>query len=140
MTERGPTPALARTLEFNEARLRVLAENVANVQTPGFRAKQLDVGGFQRALRRAIDERPEDASKPLLIQSGREVRTSRKGRMFVRPSEKPVENVLFHDGTNLSIEREMASLAETGMVHELATSLLRGRFEGLRTAIRGTVR
>jgi flagellar basal body rod protein FlgB len=67
------------------------------------------------------------------------VQTDQAGRLSIRPSRQPAENVLFHDGTNLSIEREMARLAETGMVHELATSLLRGRFDGLRTAIRGAV-
>jgi flagellar basal body rod protein FlgB len=46
---------------------------------------------------------------------------------------------LFHDGTNQSLEREMADLAETVMVHETAGTLLRGNVDGLRKAIRGTV-
>ena len=33
----------------------------------------------------------------------------------------------------------MADLAETGMVHEMAASLLRGYFDGIRKAIRGSV-
>ena len=119
--------------------MKLIAENVANLQTPGYRAKQLDPKAFQRALGEAMVTRGEDSQRPLLVKSGREVTTDARGNLHVTPTEKPVENVLFHDGTNLSIEREMADLAETGLTHELATALLRDRMQGLRKAIRGTV-
>jgi len=139
ITNRGATPALIATMSFNEARLRVAAENVANVHTPGYRAKHLDARLFQRALRKALDAKGADARRNLEIASGREVRTEADGSLSIRPSTRPVDNALFHDGTNLSLEREMAELAETGMLQDLATTLLRGKFEGLRTAIRGTL-
>lgn len=139
VTERGATPALVKTLAFGEARLKMIAENIANAQTPGFRAKQLDVRGFQRALDVALDARKADPARPFAVESGQEVRTTETGGLKITPSERPVDNVLFHDGTNVSIEREMADLAQTGLSHELATSLLRDRIAGLRKAIRGTV-
>jgi flagellar basal-body rod protein FlgB len=139
VTESGPTPALVKTLVFNEARLKMIAENVANLQTPGYRAKQLDPKAFQHALGDALATRGDDPRKPLVVHSGQEVTTTDRGELRVTPTEKPVENVLFHDGTNLSIEQEMADLAKTGLTHELATALLRDRMQGLRKAIRGTV-
>ncbi|MCH7592668.1 MAG: hypothetical protein IH989_07815 [Planctomycetes bacterium] len=139
LTEVGATPALEKTLSFNQARLRMIAENVANIHTPGYRAKQLDVRAFQGALRKAMDARGSDPSKPFVVNAGSEVKTDRFGRLHVTPSIEPVENVLFHDGTNLSIERQMADLAETGMMNQLTSRLLRGRYAGLRAAIRGTV-
>ncbi|UCC28927.1 MAG: hypothetical protein JSU86_12075 [Phycisphaerales bacterium] len=139
VTERGAVPALVKTLAYNQARLAMIAENVANIHTPGYRAKQLDAKAFQRALRGALDARGGDANEPFVVKVGREVQTDRNGHLRITPKERPVENVLFHDGTNMSLEREMADLAETGMTHELATALLRGRFELLHKAIRGTV-
>lgn len=139
VTDGGATPALIKTMAFNESRLKVIADNVANSATPGYRAKQLDARAFQRALGRAMDSRGGDRTKPLVVQSGREVTTDENGRLKVRPTERPVDNVLFHDGTNLSLEREMADLAETGMMHQLAAELLRGNFDAYRKAIRGTV-
>ena len=139
VTDRGATPALVHTLAFNQARLQMIAENVANSKTPGYRAQQLDVRAFQQALREALEARKSDPHKPLMVQSGRQVSTDEQGTLHVTPGEKPVENVLFHDGTNVSLERQMADLAETGMTQELLTTLLHGRFEGLRKAIRGTV-
>ena len=139
LADRGPTPALVKTMAFAESRLRMIGENVANIHTPGYRAKQLDVKGFQRALREAINIKGDDPAKPLVVSHGLEVTTDKSGFLQVTPSKRPTDNILFHDGTNLSIEREMADLAETGMTHELAATMLRNYFDGLRRAIRGTV-
>ncbi len=139
ITDRGATPALVKTLVYNQARLEVLAENVANMHTPGYRAKHLDKVAFQRALREALQARGSDPTRPFLVKVDGEVQPDQHGRLRITPKEKPVENVLFHDGTNLSLERQMADLAETGMMHELASTLLRGRFQGLRKAISGRV-
>lgn len=137
LTDRGPVPALVDTLVYTQARLKMIAENVANLQTPGYRARQLDAKAFQGALRRALDERGTDVTKPLRVVAGNEVQTDAHGNLRVTPSFQPVENALFHDGTNLSIERQMADLAETGMTHEITTQLLTGNFDRLRQAIRG---
>jgi len=139
LANRGATPALEKMLAFSEARLAMIAENVANVHTVGYRTKQLDAGAFQRALREALDAKGTDPFRPLDVDSGGEVRTDARGRLVVRPSESPVEHSLLHDGTNGSMERQMAMLAETGMTHDLTTMLLNGQYDGLRKAIRGTL-
>lgn len=139
LTDGGATPAMVKTLAFNEARMKMIANNVANAMTPGYRTKQLDARGFQVALRKALDVNNKDNSKPFIVRNGREVTTAEDGSLRVTPSDKPVGNILFHDGTNASIERQMADLAETGMTHQLVSTLLRGRFDAMRKAIRGTV-
>jgi len=139
IANRGATPALERTLAFGEARLAMIAENVANIHTPGYRTKQLDAVGFQRALREALDAKGGDPHKRLEVNAGEEIATDERGHLTVRPSLAPVERSLLHDGTNQSIERQMAMLAETGMTHDLATMLLNGNYNGLRKAIRGTL-
>jgi flagellar basal-body rod protein FlgB len=139
VTDRGPVPALVKTLAFNEARLRVIAENVANYDTPGYKAKRLDAKAFQKALRRALAERGDDPRKPLVIADTDQLSTGPDGMLRARPGDQPVENVLFHDRTNVSIERQMADLAETNVVYEQATSLLQNKYNGLRRAIRGRV-
>ena len=137
LTNRGATPALIQTLTYSETRLQMIAENVANMQTPGYRAKQLDVRGFQKALREALDEKGSNPHKTLEVKVTDEVRTVASGSLQVRPSTLPSEHMLLHDGTNLSLERQMSQLAETGMIYEFATVALNGNFDGLRKAIRG---
>lgn len=139
LTNRGATPALINTLTFAEARHRMIAENVANWQTPGYKAKRLDAKAFQRALRKAFDEKGGAVEKPFVIQSTRQFGTEKDGHLRVTPTNVPVRNVLFHDGTNVSIDRLMADLADNAMVHQAAATLLKGYFNGLRKAIRGRV-
>lgn len=138
ITNRSTALALEHSLSFQQARLRTIAENVANVHTPGFRARQLDTRGFKAGLREAIEARGRRTDVPLDVSSGREVTTS-MGHLQVSPSLKPVDNALFKDGTNLSIEREMADLAQTGLEYDVAAALLGRQWDGLRKAIRGTL-
>lgn len=137
ITDRGATPALVQMWSFTRARHQMIAENVANWGNPDYKTRQLDARAFQRALGQALDERGGDPNKPLVIPGMRQFGTGDGGRLRVTPTESPVENILHHDGTNMSIERQMADLAENAMMHETVTTLLRGRYDGLRKAIRG---
>lgn len=130
---------LEKTLAFNEARQKMLASNIANITTPGYKAKQLDVESFQDALRAAADRRAKHRDEPFQLDGTREFRVGSDGRLSISPSEEPVENLLFKDGTNASIERQMSQLAETAMTHQVATELLKGRFDTLQKSIRGRV-
>ena len=130
-------PALKATWSFAQARHKIIAENVANMSTPNYKAKHLDYGEFQKALGRAMEKRGDDPSQPLEFDRGGSFRLDRRGRLAANPARKPGQNVVFHDGTNLSIEMEMSDLASNAMLHEVTTTLLNGRFNGLRKAIRG---
>lgn len=135
VTSGGAFPMLQKTLAFTETRNRVLAENIANLTTPGYRTKQLDVASFQAALREASDKRSQGGKFEL--ESTREFRTNELGHLEVTPSETPPENLLFHDGTNVRVERQMAQLAENTMMHQAAAELLKGYYDGVGKAIRG---
>jgi len=144
----GTVPALEKVLAFTEARQRMLAENIANVDTPNYRTKQLDVAAFQGALRTALDDRRQSGSsrtrrgaesEALCLPANSQFWQDDQGRLVVQPSEVPAENLLFHDDTNARIERQMAMMAENTMMHQAATELLRSRFDGLLKAIRGRI-
>jgi flagellar basal-body rod protein FlgB len=130
---------LEKTLAFTEARNRVLSENIANITTPGYRARQLDVGAFQAALAAASEKRVRNGGE-FEMPATTEVRQDGAGHMVVTPSEEPVENLLFQDGTNARIERQMAHLAENTMMHRTASDLLQAKYEGVAKAIRGRMR
>lgn len=138
LVDRGAAPALVGMLAFAEARQNVIAQNVANLGVPGYQTQQLDPGAFQAALRTALEQRSDDPAGPLQIESTAEFGSNADGTLWFKPSERP-QNVLFHDGTNMSIERQMSELAETGMMHETAATLLRVHMDNLRKAIRGRV-
>ncbi len=137
VTDRGATPALVAMLTYTQQRHRVIAENVANWGNPDYKTRQLDLHAFQRALGQALEERGGDVNEPFRLPGTEQFHADAQGRLRVTPTVKPAAEVLFHDGTNMSIERQMADLAGNAMMHETATTLLRSRYEGLRKAIRG---
>ena len=139
ITNVGAIPMLEKTLAFTEAHNRMIATNIANITTPGYRTKQLDVSAFQSALREASAKRAERGGAFQLPSSG-QFRTDDAGRLHVSPSEEPAENLLFQDGTNARIERQMALLAENTMMNQIAAEQLKGYYNGLGKAIRGRVR
>ena len=137
VTDRGATPALIQMWSFTQSRHQMIAENVANWGNPQYKAKQLDVPAFQKALGKALKDRGGNPNTPFALPATRQFRQVGPGRLRVTPSELPPENILFHDGSNMSIEQQMSDLAENAMMHEAVTALLKGRFAGLRKAIAG---
>ena len=73
------------------------------------------------------------------MAEGKSGRFGPGGSLEGRPREVGPENILFHDGTNSSVERQMSELVKNAMMHQIAVEMLRGRYSGLMTAIRGRV-
>lgn len=136
IVNRLSNPAIEKMLSFTEARHRVISENVANIDTPGYRTKQLDPGLFQKALRRAIEAQKREPDAAMTLDQTREFR-ERGGRLVTTPSLEPTENLLFHDGTNARIEKEMSELASNTMMHQLSVEFLNNHFQTLKQAITG---
>ena len=139
LINRGTLPALEKMVAFTQARHEMLAENIANIDTPGYRTKQLDARAFQQTLKEALDRRDGDHKAPFKMKRTRQFRQGPGGALEVTPTLEPPENVLFHDGTNARLERQMSDLAENAMMHQFATQMLKGRYDGMITAIRGVV-
>ena len=124
LINRGTLPALERMVAFTQARHEMLAENIANIDTPGYRTKQLDARAFQRTLKEALDRRDGDHKSPFEMRGTRQFRQGSGGSLKVTPTLEPPENVLFHDGTNARLERQMTDLAENAMMHQFAPGRL----------------
>jgi len=121
----GPSPALEQVVGFTAQRHRLIAENIANVDTPGYRQKDLSVRKFQQLLGRRIEAvRAGDAG----------------GFEDVRVEvENPVRGILFHDRNNRSMEQLATDLARNAMMHNMAIELLRKQYQQLEMALRERV-
>jgi flagellar basal-body rod protein FlgB len=112
---------LERALDQAAFRHQVLATNLANVDTPGYRTR--DVPTFAGEVERAMAGSDEEggAGLPGMTQVAREVR----GLM-----ERP-------DGNNVSVERESLLLAENQLRFQVAVAFLKDEFHRLSLAING---
>lgn len=125
---RGSLPALEAIVRFTAARHKAIAANIAHSETAGYKAVDLPVGGFEKALSRAFAEQ----------------RTSPRGEFRMKPPEIRTEEakdagVLRPSGNTVDLEVEMGKMVKNGALHNLAAALLAHQFSLLRCAVAGKV-
>lgn len=123
--------------KFAEQRHRILAENAANIDVPDYQSKRVDVAAFQKALQAALDRTGKSGEKRLELRGDAQVSTDAEGRLTIRAVREPAPNALFHDGTNARLEDLAVDVQQNALSYQLASTLLKSRFDGLLTAIRG---
>lgn len=113
------TEALSRFLDVDAARYKLIATNLANIDTPGYHSRDLD---FRAELRRAAAQ-------------GSATGTRSEYASF-SPVSRPVRGLVERpDGNNVSVERESLLLAEAQMKFNLGVQLLKDQFHLISTAI-----
>ena len=98
---------LERYLDLLSARQKLVAANIANADTPGYRTQDID---FQAEFANAAGEAPQ----PVDVTGLR----------------------IKNDGNNVSLDRESRLLSENAMRFQVASSLLRLEVQGVREAIK----
>ncbi len=117
--------ALEKGLEGLALRHRVLANNIANANTPGFKKSEVS---FASELAAYLDRQPRERGVALL--AGGADREEFRPRVYrVLATSQRV------DGNNVDIEEEMAKLAENTLLYEAAVRQLSAKLNYLRLAI-----
>jgi flagellar basal-body rod protein FlgB len=109
----GQNDLLLRLLSASTGRARVIANNIANQNTPGFTRKVLH---FEELLKSAV-ESGADTSR-LAPELSDDLVTPKRA-----------------DGNNVNVELEMNSLRQNRLLYEAYASILGTRFELLRSSI-----
>ena len=130
----GPTTNLfgihAHAIGLRQERLKLLASNLANVDTPGYKARDLD---FQTQLRRAIGEAV--AGAPAQTRPGHLGAVTEPGpdglvyRLPLQPSL---------DGNTVDADYEQATFARAALEYRASLNFIDGRVRRLLTAITGS--
>jgi flagellar basal-body rod protein FlgB len=116
VTNTTNTAALEKVVQFTEARNKVLANNIANIDTPGYVMKDLDVSSFQKNLQEEISKKSVSATE-------------------TTAHEDYDQYLLFHDKNNRSVEKQVTEMTKNAIMHNTAVELLRSRFALLEKAI-----
>lgn len=113
---------------FGERRQQVLAENVANIDTPNYKTRDLDLEGFQTALREAVlaSTSPGHAGATNVDPFAPEL-------FAARPVAPP--NLTFQDGNNRSVEREVSELTKNLLMQNFAVELMAAQTQLLAAVI-----
>jgi flagellar basal-body rod protein FlgB len=104
-------------LGASAARHRVIANNLANINTPGY--KRQDVK-FRDAFAKALADKRSGSLTKVDLEHYRD--TSSPARL---------------DGNNVSTQVEMGRMAENSLLYEVSTRVLQAKYQGLKKAIKG---
>ena len=119
---------LEKALDLSTRRHQLISANIANVDTPGYRTKDIDFAG---ALKQASETADSQTLGSLLGLGGASSPFNNEPKV-IEPEGLAVRN----DGNNVNGDREMANLAENSLQYTLATQLLGREFSLIRSAIR----
>ncbi|WP_263372916.1 flagellar basal body rod protein FlgB [Granulicella aggregans] len=114
MADTGFLPtSLERFLEVTTDREQTIAANMANVDTPGYKTKDIN---FKQALAQASDGSGLQLSPVVNEVSG----------LLERP-----------DGNNVNLDRESTLLAQTQLQFQMGTQMVKSQFHQILQAING---
>jgi flagellar basal-body rod protein FlgB len=122
-------PVLSRALDYRSANQRVIAGNLANIDTPGYRPKALS---FDEQLEKALDR----TSVPLKRTNPKHFSHYSGNGLYGKSNFKLETQSSAHSQTNqLNIDKEMSKMVQNNLLYESAVRLLSKKFGALRTAI-----
>ena len=118
-------PVLEQVVNFTEARHNVLAGNIANLDTPGYRTRDLPPAVFQKRMKAALEQRD---------QVGGEVSDGQRTKA-VHEVGSSMRSILRHDDNNTSLENQVAEMTKNQMQYSLAMSIMTSQFRLLQAAV-----
>ena len=119
------TQGLSAALDLYQARHTVLAENIANSETPGYRARDLDFGdALAEAMAPAEPAAPGDSS--IVAPTSRHLEPTIDRAAAVKP-----------DGNSIALDEQVGRLAENAFKIQALTQIISARYQGLRRVIDG---
>lgn len=124
-------PALTQfeqALKFRALRNQVLSANIANADTPNYKARDVDFGSAMNSARHAsIDmTQTSDLHKKAWGQSSDGMQT-----LYRMPHQSTL------DGNTVEMDVEQGKFAENALQYRASLSFLDGSIRGLRFAIKG---
>ena len=124
---------MEQVVGFTEARQNVLAGNIANLDTPGYKARDLSIEDFQDRLKQAVETRRRGAAYrspgegPLAVSDVQNVN--------IADLAKDSKTILRHDGDNVGMESQVSEMVKNQMQHNMALSIMVSQFRLLQAVI-----
>jgi flagellar basal-body rod protein FlgB len=126
--DKTKVPVLNAVLDVTQVRQRVIANNIANVSTKGYRARDVR---FQDYLKSFVQDAPVQGD----LSHQRHLPVP---EAMARPEVFELQTEVNDSGlNNVDIDKEMASLAENHLFFNVGSTLIQRQFTGLKKSITG---
>jgi len=123
---------LEKALNLRSLQHRVLTSNIANMDTPNYKAVEL-------AVAEEMSGKPDSSSSIQLVQTQPRhipIKPSAADHVKLKVA-KPPEFSLRGDGNTVDLDRTMGRLTENTLLYKTAAQIISQKFNGLKRAIRG---
>ena len=131
MTDIPVLRAIKDKLKYHEARQKVLAENIANADTPGYTGRDIKAPDFFRVAVEGDSSRPVAA----VVTSPLHIATTPIGGDTGFRQQKVDGYEVTPDGNSVSLEDQMMKVTQNQMDYQMATSLYARSLGLLKTAL-----
>lgn len=105
---------LEHYMNLLSTRQKLVVSNIANLDTPGYRTRDIDFH-FEFMSKMDAAEKGETVDSPTILEAG--------------------GLVVKNDGNDVSLDQQMRLLSETAIRFSVASTLMKGQMQSLRTAI-----
>jgi flagellar basal-body rod protein FlgB len=127
--DKTPMAVLQKSMDAGLLRGRTIANNIANVNTPGY--QRLEVS-FEDQLRKSLDG---ITLKGARTQEGH-LELGKKNISSLNPQvERPIDPTLPSGVNNVDIDSEMAKLSENQLLFNFDANMVRNTFRKINSAI-----
>lgn len=124
------TNALGAAINFRQLNQDVISANIANAETPGYKAKKLD---FESALKRAVDT---DGLYRLSTDNPNQYPVGGGGMQDVRADVYDDPNIsVSNDGNTVDLEKQMSKLSQNTILYKAAIELINKKLATLAYAV-----
>ena len=120
-----------KAINMRSQRAELLASNIANSDTPGYKARDID---FKSALAN-VQATNSNMSNRLQVTNSNHIQTTSMSGATEIQYRTPNQPSL--DGNTVDTQLEKAAFAENAMRYEASLTFLSGKFKGLMTALKG---
>ncbi len=123
----------SRVLGLANQRLELLADNVANADTPNYKARDID---FRSAMANAGQPGGPGGELPMAATRSGHIQAGGGGPNTTNPLYRVPDQPSL-DGNTVDSQKENAAIAETSVRYQATLTFLSSRIRGLRDAITG---
>lgn len=145
----GTLKGLEQTVAFAERRHAILAGNLANMDTPDYKTRDLSVDKFQESLKELIAAEKQQAqaaspgmrtqSMPYIPGSPNTVDQNPSQTQAVENVRDAMKQIVYHDGSDDNLEMQVTQISKNQSMHSIAIGLMKSQFRMLQMAISESV-
>lgn len=123
----------SKALDLRSQRHQVLASNIANADTPNYKARDFD---FRSAMQNALGGKPVGGALPM----AQTVRGHQQGSggSGLPALQYRTEYQSAVDGNTVDMDVERTQIADNALQYQVLTQLISNKFQGLRSAMAST--